>query len=221
MSITQNYNSLLTEVKTLNPQAEIVVVTKTQPIESTLEAIEAGATILGENRIQEAEDKFPRLPSSISKHLIGHLQKNKVNKAVKLFDLIETVDSYPLAEKINQACEKLNKSMPIFIQVNTSEEEQKSGIEPEKTVELIKKCAQLKHIQITGLMTIAKLSQDSEEQRKCFQSLKLLYNKVIQLNIKNVELKHLSMGMSNDYQIALEEGSTLVRIGTGIFGKRD
>lgn len=216
-----NYQKTLKEVKTLNPQAEIVVVTKTQSIGKIQEAIQSGAFLIGENKVQEAEEKFIHLPSSLFKHLIGHLQTNKVNKAVQLFDLIETVDSFVLAEKINQACQKIKKTMPIFIQVNTSGESQKFGISPFETIGLIQKISQLSNLKIEGLMTIARFSDDPEESRQSFQILKKLFEQIKALNIQNVNLKHLSMGMTHDYKIALEEGSTLVRIGTRIFGKRN
>jgi len=213
MSIQTNYQKLLNEVKKINPNAEICVVTKTQPIEKILEAIDAGAKIIGENRIQEAEEKFPSLPSSVEKHLIGHLQRNKVKKAVQLFNVIQSVDSLRLAKKINRECEKINKIMPIMLEVNTSSEEQKYGFLPEEVLENATKIQELKNLETIGLMTVAKYETNPENCRPSFQQLQTLYSKLS-------TLRHLSMGMTNDYKIALEAGSSLVRVGTRIFGKR-
>ena len=219
-SIQTNYKNLSSEVKSINPDAKICVVTKTQSVEKILEAIEAGAKIIGENRIQEAEAKFPSIPSSVKKHLIGHLQRNKAKKAVELFDVIESVDSLRLAKKINEECEKIGKIMQIMLEVNTSGEEQKYGFLPEEVLEKMKEISQLKNLRIIGLMTVAKYEENSENCRGSFRKLKELFDEIKVLNLKNVEMKYLSMGMTNDYKIALEEGSNLIRVGTGVFGKR-
>ena len=219
-NIQENYNQLLNEVKNINPNAQICVVTKTQPVENILEAIGAGSNLIGENRLQEAETKFPQLPSSVEKHLIGHLQRNKVKKAVQLFDVIQSVDSLRLANKIDLECKNINKIMPIMLEVNTSGEEQKNGFMPNEVIENIKLISQLPNLKIIGLMTIAKYEPNPEDWRSSFKLLKDLFEEIRALNLANTDLKHLSMGMTNDYKIALEEGSTIIRIGTGIFGKR-
>ena len=215
--IQQNYQNLLNEVKSINLSTQIVVVTKNQPIESILEAINAGATIIGENRVQEAESKIPSLPSSVQKHFIGHLQTNKVKKVIELFDVIESVDSLHLAEKINSECKKTNKIMPIMIEVNTSDEIQKYGVLPDKLDDFIQNCFIFSNLEIIGLMTVAKHELNPENCRPSFNKLKNLYNKLVQCKQDNVKIKYLSMGMTNDYQIALEEGSNLIRVGTRIF----
>ena len=220
-NIQENYKKLLTEVKNINPNAQICVVTKTQPIASILQAIEIGAKIIGENRVQEAESKFDQIPSSVKKHLIGHLQRNKVKKAVQLFDVIQSVDSLRLAEKINLECKEIDKIMPIMLEVNTSGEEQKNGFIPEEMIENLKGISKLENLKIIGLMTIAKYEENHENCRPSFKLLKNLFEEIKTLNIKNVELKDLSMGMTNDYKIALEEGNTVIRVGTGVFGKRE
>lgn len=216
-NIQENYKKLLIEVKRINPNALICVVTKTQPIASILEAIDAGTNIIGENRVQEAETKFSKLPSSIEKHLIGHLQRNKVKKAVQLFDVIQSVDSLRLAEKISLECKEIDKIMPIMLEVNTSGEQQKNGFLPEEVIENLKGISKLENLKIIGLMTIAKYEENPENCRPSFKLLKNLFEEIKTLNIKNVELKDLSMGMTNDYKIALEEGSTVIRVGTGVF----
>jgi pyridoxal phosphate enzyme (YggS family) len=216
-NIQKNYQNLLKKVKKINPNAQVCVVTKNQSLEKVLEAIKASTKIIGENRVQEAETKFSQIPSSIEKHLIGHLQKNKVKKAVQLFDVIQSVDSLRLAKKINQECKNLNKIMSIMLEVNTSEESQKHGFLPKEVIPETQEIAQLKNLQIIGLMTVAKYEPNPENCRPSFKKLKTLYKQIQALKLPNIKLEHLSMGMTNDYKIALEEGSTIVRVGTGIF----
>ncbi len=219
-NVQTNYSNLLKEAKSINSNAQICVVTKTQSVKSILESIQAGATMIGENRVQEAEKKIPSLPSSIEKHLIGHLQRNKVKKAVQLFDVIQSVDSLRLAKKIDEECKKIAKTMPVMLEVNTSGEEQKNGFLPDEVINSLKEISQLESLKIIGLMTLAKFESNPENCRESFKLLKDLFKQAQTLNIPNTDLRHLSMGMSNDYKVALEEGSTIIRVGTGIFGKR-
>lgn len=220
-TIQQNYQSLQKEVQQINPNAQVCVVTKNQTIEKVLEVIDAGANMIGENRVQEAEIKFPSIPFSVEKHLIGHLQRNKVKKAVQLFDVIQSVDSLRLAKKIDKECAAIKKNMPIMLEVNTSGEEQKHGFLPEEIIQLAQEIAQLKNLRIIGLMTVAKYEQNPENCHPSFQQLKRLFREIKKLNLPDTDLKHLSMGMTNDYRVALKEGSNIVRVGTGIFGKRE
>lgn len=220
MPIKTNFLELKENLRKINQQAEICVVTKNQPVEKILEALEAGAEIIGENRVQEAEKKFSQIPSSVQKHLIGHLQSNKTKQAVVLFDVIESVDSLRLAEKIDEECEKIQKIMPIMLEVNTSGEEQKYGFLPEEVLASVQKIALLNNLRIVGLMTVAKYEENPENCRASFRQLKELSQQIRALNLKNVKMENLSMGMTNDYKIALEEGSNLIRVGTGIFGSR-
>ena len=220
-NIQKNYQNLQTEVKKINQNAKICVVTKNQTLEKVLEAIDAGAEIIGENRVQEAETKFPHIPSSIEKHLIGQLQRNKVKKSIRLFDVIQSVDSLRLAEKISQECVKINKTMSIMLEVNTSEEEQKHGFLPEETIQSAQAISKLENIKIIGLMTVAKYEPNPENCRPSFKKLQTLFEEIKKLKLPNTKLKYLSMGMTNDYKVALEEGGNIVRVGTGIFGKRN
>lgn len=215
-NIKQNYHNLLQEVQTINPHAQFCVVTKNQTLAKVLEVIQTGAKIIGENRVQEAESKFSQIPAFVKKHLIGHLQRNKVKKAVQLFDLIQSVDNLRLAKKIDQECQEIDKIMPIFLEVNISKESQKHGFLLEELLENIQKIKKLKNIKIMGLMAIAKFEENPENCRSDFQKLQNTFQN-LQKKFPDLELKNLSMGMTNDYKIALEEGGNLVRIGRGVF----
>ena len=200
----------------------LVTVSKTRSAQMVSKAVEAGATILGENYIQESADKIHTLASlDVSWHFIGHLQTNKAKYAVRLFDLIHTVDSIKLARELNKHAEKINKIQNILIQVNTAKDPSKSGIRPEKTLELIKGLSQLKYLSVKGLMTMPPFFNDPENARPFFSDLRNLKDLLMQEAVSNVMIDDLSMGMTGDYKVAIEEGATLVRIGTAIFGKRD
>jgi PLP dependent protein len=199
----------------------LVAVSKTKPAEQVIEAVEAGLTLIGESYIQEARDKTNALSAlNISWHFIGHLQSNKAKYAVRLFDLIHSVDSYKLARELNKQAEKIAKVQDILIQVNISKEATKSGIASEETEQLIRNVSGLSHVRMMGLMTVPPFFNAPEKARPYFKSLRNLRDKIQQTNISNVHLKELSMGMSGDYEVAIEEGATLVRIGTAIFGSR-
>jgi len=217
MNIKQNVHQILSE---LPKGVQLVAAAKTRTPEEILEAIEAGAEIIGENYVQETEKAHEIIGSKARWHLIGHLQKNKVKKAVRIFDMIETVDSFELAGEIDKRCAQIGKIMPVLIEVNIGQEEQKSGICPENTEELAKEISTLPNIRLMGLMTIGPLSPNPEDSRPHFVEMKKLFDKMKKLNLPNVEMKYLSMGMTNSYKIAPEEGANMVRIGTRIFGER-
>lgn len=210
--IKQNLKSIKDFLKKY-PNVTLVAITKNRSPEEINEAIKCGIKIIGENRIQEAENKFPVI-KPVLKHFVGHLQTNKAKEAVKLFDCIQSVDSFKLAEKISKESKKINKIMPIFVQINIGEDSDKFGITPEETNKLLTQIKKLPNIKLEGLMNIGKLTSNPEEIRKNFEKMKKLFE-----NLKNShkELKYLSMGMSNDYKIAAEEESNMVRIGSAIF----
>ncbi len=222
MSIESNIKVLQKEV---GERVRIVAVTKTRPLSQALEAIDAGITDMGESRLQEALTKLPNLPNtnsqkSITKHFIGRLQTNKVKEIVGLFDVIQSVDSLKLARKIDQECRKIRKTMPILIQVNTSDEPQKGGVSVDELDDLIEGISKLPNVRLEGLMTIAVRSDDKSKVRDCFRKLNEKFkNAKLDCEIRNQKCKMswLSMGMSGDYKIAIEEGSNMVRIGRGIF----
>jgi len=200
---------------------KLVAVSKTVPVERIRWALEAGVTRLGENRVQEGQSKKPDLSAyRLEFHLIGPLQKNKVNKAVSTFDWIETVDSFELAIRIDRACASISKVMPVLLQVNVGMELTKSGVFEEGIIDLAEQTATLTHISIRGLMTIPPLDEDPERSRPYFRRLRELSEKIERRAIANVAMQELSMGMSHDYLVAIEEGATIVRLGTAIFGER-
>ncbi|MGD9489493.1 MAG: YggS family pyridoxal phosphate-dependent enzyme [Calditrichaceae bacterium] len=205
-----------------NPSdVKLLLATKTVSPENIKMALNEGETLIGENKIQEALKKFEALKNEkIEQHFIGHLQKNKIKDALKFADMIQSVDRLDLVEKLDQRLRFEDKSMNILIQVNTSEEDSKFGVAPEHAMELVKKTSAYDSIHIKGLMTIGIFSGDEEEIRKCFRILRQLQIRIREENIPNVEMEILSMGMSGDLEIAIEEGSTMLRVGTAIFGDR-
>jgi hypothetical protein len=196
----------------------LVGATKGVPLECITEAINAGLTDVGENSVQEAEAKFPHLPP-IRKHFIGHLQGNKAKKAVSLFDMIQSVDSYKIAGKISEAAAVSGKTMPVLIEILT-DESKKFGILPGDLAGFVANVSDFKGIRIMGLMTVGPYFENPEDSRAVFREMKRLFDSIKKENIPNVEMRHLSMGMSPDFTIAIEEGSNMVRIGKGIFGER-
>ncbi|MCP4716363.1 MAG: YggS family pyridoxal phosphate-dependent enzyme [Deltaproteobacteria bacterium] len=199
---------------------KLVAVSKTKPPELVRQAIDAGAAILGENYIQEAREKIELLGREVAWHFIGHLQSNKAKYAAGLFDLIHSVDSFRLAEALSKAAAKQNKTQAILIQVNTSGETTKSGAAAAETRALINEIAPLPHIAIKGLMTMPPWSDDPEDARPYFIQLRTLRDELTGTVPETVSLTELSMGMSTDFEVAIEEGATLVRVGTSIFGAR-
>jgi pyridoxal phosphate enzyme (YggS family) len=218
MGISENVNKLLEELPT---GAELVAAAKTRTAAEIMAAVEAGIKIIGQNYIQEAEAVYPAVGDKARWHFIGHLQKNKVKKAVKLFDMIETVDSVELAEEIDKRCALVGKVMPVLVEINSGREPQKAGVLPEKAEALVKAIARLPHIRVMGLMTMGPRFGNPEDSRPYFVTTKQIFERIKALKIANVEMKYLSMGMTNSYPVALEEGANLVRIGTRIFGERD
>ena len=205
-----------------NPEdITLVVVTKTVEPERINYAVDCGVSNLGENKVQEIVDKYETVSKNIKWHLIGHLQTNKVKYIIDKVELIHSVDSVKLAEEISKKAEKYDITKDVLVQVNVAEEESKFGIRLDEAVNFVKSISVFDNIRIKGLMTIAPYSEDPEGVRLVFRQLKEKFDELSQMNLPNVEMKYLSMGMSNDYQIAIEEGSNMVRIGTAIFGKRN
>ena len=201
-------------------EIELVAITKTVDVELINEAIEAGIRVVGENRVQEAWRKFQEVGEKVHWHMVGHLQTNKVKRVLQFADMIHSVDSVYLAREIQTQAKKLERTIEILIQVNTSGEESKFGLEPEATIGAIEEVSTLPNLKIEGLMTIGAFLPNPEDVRPCFKLLHDLKDRVNERGITSVEIGTLSMGMTNDYEIAIEEGSTMVRVGTAIFGER-
>jgi len=215
--IKQNVDRILSE---LPDGVQLVAAAKTRTPEEILEAIEAGVKILGENYAQEAEGACEAVGSKAKWHFIGHLQKNKVKKAVKLFDMIETIDSLELAREIDKRCAQIGKVMPVLIEINSGREEQKSGVFPEEAEQLVREISGLNNIRVMGLMTMGPRFGNPEDSRPYFVETKRMFDKIKKLNLPDIQMRYLSMGMTNSYKIALEEGANIVRIGSKIFGGR-
>ncbi|MCD6358908.1 MAG: YggS family pyridoxal phosphate-dependent enzyme [Dehalococcoidia bacterium] len=216
--IRDNIRKLLEE---LPPGVELVAAAKTRTPDEVLSALDAGVGIIGENYIQEAVEAAGVVGGRAKMHFIGHLQKNKVKRAVELFDMIETVDSLSLAQEIDKHCRRRGKVMSILIEINSGREAQKFGVFPEDAIELIKSISLLENVGIKGLMTMGPRFGSPEEARPYFIETKKLYDHIKVLDIPGVEMKSLSMGMSNSYQVAVEEGANIIRVGTMIFGERE
>jgi pyridoxal phosphate enzyme (YggS family) len=195
----------------------LVCVTKYISLENILEAVSFNINIIGESRVEEAQEKKDSLPKNVSIHMIGHLQSRKAKDAVRVFSLIHSVDTMSLALEINKRAENIGKAQNILLEVNISGETTKYGITPDKTICILKEISTLQNIKVSGLMTMAPLADDPELTRPVFRGMKELFEKVKAENISNIEMKYLSMGMSQDYMVAIEEGSNMVRIGTAIF----
>ncbi len=222
--IRENVQKILAE---LPDGVELVAAAKTRTPEEILEVIQAGVEVIGENYIQEAERLYEVVGTKAKWHFIGHLQKNKVKKAVEIFDMIETVDTAEIAREIDKRCSQLGnasaakKVMPVLIEINSGEEKQKSGITPENAMQLIRGISGLQNIKVMGLMTMGPRFGNPEDSRHYFVETRKIFERIKKLNLPNVEMKYLSMGMTNSYKIAIEEGANIVRIGTKIFGERD
>jgi len=199
----------------------LIAVSKTKHVSMLLEIYEEGIRDFGENKVQELASKYEEMPKDIRWHMIGHLQRNKVKQVIDKACLIHSVDSYRLAEEINIQAKKKNIVVPILVEVNIAEEESKFGIHREDAIQLVEEIAELENIRIEGLMTIAPYVEDPEENRQYFRNIKQLSVDITRKNIDNVTMHVLSMGMTGDYTVAIEEGATLVRVGTGIFGARN
>jgi pyridoxal phosphate enzyme (YggS family) len=215
--IAENVKKILQKI----PEGVMLVgAAKTRAPEEILEAIEAGLGIIGENYVQEAEKAYQVIGNRAEWHMIGYLQSNKAKKAVSIFDMIETVHSLKLARAIDRACENVRKQMRVLIEINSGEEVQKSGVSPNEAVMLVKEVSKIRNVKIEGLMTMAPFSGDPEAARPYFRRTKEIFEEIKGMKIPGVEMKILSMGMSNSYKVALEEGANLIRIGTKLFGER-
>jgi hypothetical protein len=215
--IKENVKQILAD---LPAGVELVAAAKQRTPQEIVEAIEAGIEIVGENYVQEAEQAFAVIGKKARWHFIGHLQTNKVRKAVPIFDMIETVDSLKLAAEIDKKCKQAQKTMSILIEINSGREAQKYGVLPEEAEDLIKQIAPLANIKIMGLMTMGPFAGDPEDARPYFVETRKIFEKIKKQNIPNVEMKYLSMGMSKSYKVAIEEGANMVRLGTLLFGPR-
>ena len=202
-------------------EVTLVAVSKTKPVAILQEAYDLGVRVFGENKVQEIREKYEALPKDIEWHMIGHLQTNKVKYIVDKVRLIHSVDSLRLAEVIEKEAEKHNRIVDILLEVNVAEEESKFGLKMPEVIPMAEKVVQLPHIRLRGLMTIAPFVENPEKNRAIFANLHDLYVDIKEKNIDNVTVSILSMGMTNDYEVAVEEGATMVRVGTGIFGARD
>ena len=217
MTIKENVKTLLEE---LPDGVELVGAAKGRTAREIEEAIDAGLKIVGENYIQETVLVQKDVSRDVEWHFIGHLQRNKVKKAVGIFDMIESLDSLRLAEEINKRCGEIGKVMPVLVEVNSGREKQKFGVLPEDVEELVRSASTLPNIKIMGLMTMGPRFGNPEDSRPYFQETRKIFERLKQLDLPNVEMRYLSMGMTNSYRIALEEGANVVRIGTKIFGER-
>jgi len=219
-----NEESIAEKVKrilqTIPQGVTLVAAAKSRTADEVRAAIHAGVTCVGHNYVQEAARMIPLIQEPVRWHMIGHLQRNKVKKAVQLFDMIETVDSWRLAQEIDKRCAALDKVMPVLIEINSGREASKSGVLPEEVDELVRRLSELPHIHIQGLMTMGPRFGNPEEARPYFRATKEAFDRLAAANIPNVEMRYLSMGMSNSYQVAIEEGANMVRIGTLLFGER-
>ena len=220
VQVSENIKKICEKVGRKPEEVRLIAVSKTKPIEMLLEAYEYGCREFGENKVQELVDKYEQMPKDVKWHMIGHLQRNKVKYIVDKVVLIHSVDSLKLAEEISREALKKQVEVSILIEINIAGEESKFGIKPDEAVDMVKAIALLPNIQIEGLMTIAPYVENPEENRQYFAQLKELSVDISLKNIDNVNMNVLSMGMSGDYMVAVEEGATCVRVGTGIFGER-
>ena len=220
VQVNENIKKVCEKVGRNPEEVRLIAVSKTKPIEMLLEAFECGCREFGENKVQELVDKYEQMPKDVKWHMIGHLQRNKVKYIVDKVILIHSVDSLKLAEEISREALKKQVKVSILIEINIAGEESKFGIKPDEAVDMVKAIALLPNIQIEGLMAIAPYVENPEENRQYFARLKELSVDISLKNIDNVNMNVLSMGMSGDYMVAVEEGATCVRVGTGIFGER-
>jgi pyridoxal phosphate enzyme (YggS family) len=197
-----------------------MAVSKTVVLERIREALEAGITLLGENYVQEAREKIPAIGHAAEWHMIGHLQTNKVKYVVNLFDWIHSVDRLELARELDKRAGQNNRRLNVLIEVNVSGEESKNGMEPDAALELVRQVSLLPNISVHGLMTMPPYSDNPENSRPYFQALRKLRDEISAAAIPNIRMDELSMGMTDDFEVAIEEGTTIIRVGRAIFGKR-
>ena len=220
-NVEQNIEQACKNAGRSRDEVTLIAVSKTKPVEMLQEIYDENIRDFGENKVQELCSKMEQLPSDISWHMIGHLQRNKVKYIVGKVELIHSVDTYRLAEEINIQAKKQNVIVPILVEVNIAHEESKFGISAEDAILLVEEISKLENIRIKGLMTIAPYVENPEDNRLYFRKIKQLSVDITNKNIDNVFMEILSMGMTGDYMVAIEEGATMVRVGTGIFGERN
>jgi len=216
-TIAENVRAILAE---LPPGVELVAAAKTRTAAEVLEAVEAGVRAVGENYVQEAAAIFPAVGRRVRWHLIGHLQTNKAKKAAEIFDLVETVDSIALGRELDQRAAAFGKTMDVLVEINSGREPQKAGVLPEEAEALVRELAALPRVHVLGLMTMGPFEGDPEDSRPYFVETRRVYEALESAAVPGVEMRHLSMGMSHSWRVAVQEGATLVRIGTAIFGPR-
>lgn len=215
-NIEENVKQVLSQ---LPGSVQLVAVAKSRSPEAVLEAVAAGVNIIGENHVQEAEMAYTIVGDRVKWHFIGHLQGNKVTRAVRLFDMIETIDSVEIARETNRRCAQVSKIMPVLIEVNSGREKQKTGVFPEHVAKLVREVSTLPNVRVMGLMTMGPLVDNPEDIRPYFAASRKLFEQIRGVNLPNVEMKYLSMGMSGSYQVAIEEGANIVRLGRKIFDR--
>ena len=227
-TLAKNYNAVKENIKKACEQAgrsqeevTLLAVSKTKPVDMLMDVYHAGARYFGENKVQELTAKYEALPKDIHWHMIGHLQTNKVKYIIDKAELIHSVDSLKLAETIEKEAAKHDLIADILVEVNVAEEESKFGMKMEEVIPFVEKVSAFSHVRVRGLMTIAPFVEDPEENRSIFADLHKLYIDIKKKNHDNDTVSVLSMGMTNDYEVAIEEGATMVRVGTGIFGARN
>lgn len=228
MSIKENIDGILSRIAKAcersgrNPEdITLIAVSKTVDADKARKAVESGIINLGENRVQELVDKYEKLSDiEVKWHMIGHLQKNKVKYIIDKVELIHSVESIELASEINKRALKNNLKANVLVELNIGEEESKFGISEENVYDFVKSLEQFENINVLGLMTVAPYAEDPEEIRWVFKKMKVIFDKISSMNIKNSNMKFLSMGMTNDFEIAIEEGANIIRIGTALFGAR-
>ncbi|MCK5450959.1 MAG: YggS family pyridoxal phosphate-dependent enzyme [Candidatus Omnitrophica bacterium] len=218
LSIKENIKNILMDIPN---GVELAAAAKTRDLCEVQEAIRAGVKIIGENYVQETALIRNAIREDVQWHFIGHLQKNKVKKAVEIFDVIETIDGIDIAEEVNKRCIAINKCISVFIEINSGKEKQKFGVFPSEAKVLIQKVARLSNVRVRGLMTMGPYSGDPEDSRPYFSETKKIFDQLAADPIEGVQMKYLSMGMTQAYRIAIEEGANIVRIGTKIFGERE
>ena len=219
-AVEENINAACERSSRKRSDVKLIAVSKTKPVTMLREAYELGCRDFGENKVQELIGKYDQMPDDVRWHLIGHLQRNKVKYIVDKVYMIHSVDSLRLAEEISKEAAKKNVTVSVLVEVNVSNEASKFGTSADDAVSLVEQIAKLPNILVKGLMTIAPYVEDSQKNRLYFAKLKQIYVDIIHKNIDNVCMEELSMGMTGDYEVAIEEGATYIRVGTGIFGER-
>lgn len=227
VDVGANYRSILERIVAAAEKVrrdpgkiQLLAAAKSQSVEAIRAAIAAGVTLVGENYVQEAADKKQLIAAAVEWHMIGHLQRNKAKVAVELFDVIESLDNLALARELDKEGAKRGKTIRAFVEVNLGGEESKSGVAKEQVQALMEALSELSHLSIEGLMTVPPFRENLEEVRLYFRALRELRDSLADLRLPNVQLKDLSMGMTHDYMVAIEEGATIVRVGTALFGPR-